>query len=145
MNYYGSEYQEKKVLDYINWAYTCNGVCTLSELNDRFKSFNALEVCSRLEDQGKIKREGLFQLSFSIIPFDRKTCQHRIPASMGRAHKESTLQKNALRVETIGVMDRCSLKMPAHWSQAARDRAWNDIVNGFVLDFGYCSGNCPEV
>jgi hypothetical protein len=80
-----------------------------------------------------------------LFTFDRKKCEHRIPASWSIHHREQKHQINALRVETIGIIDRCSLKMPTNWTDAMKERSHIDIMNGYILNFGYCGGKCPEV
>lgn len=69
-------------------------------------------------------------------------CEHRIPASWSIHSREKVTSRNCLRVESFGIQDRCSLKMPEYWSEAEKKRAYIDIFNGFILDFGYCNGKC---
>ena len=61
-------------------------------------------------------------------------------------HKDSTLQKNALRIEIMTPELRCALKFPKHWSQAAKDLGamrWV-LSGGTPLVFGVCDKNCPQ-
>ena len=72
-----------------------------------------------------------------------KKCPHLIDANLARKDNYQP-QTNALRVEIIPLMDRCALKMPEHWNKASRERAYIDIINGFILDFGACClSECP--
>lgn len=73
-------------------------------------------------------------------------CCHRlVPADW----MQDSLQKNALRVETISVShcaERCTLQPPEHWTQAAKDRSalWC-FSGGSPLVFGECKqGTCPR-
>ena len=100
-----------------------------------------LKMKSRDEVSWFIENQDIFTTK-KTIGEKKKTCPYLIKA--GCANK-SNLQANALRVETISICDRCSLKMPLHWSQAAKDRAHIDILNGYILDFGICGeGPCPK-
>lgn len=102
-----------------------------------------METCATLVKQGKLEREGMFEFNYSIPSFNTVTCEHRIDAKLSRAYREQLPQRNAFRVETVPLMDRCVLKVPNHWNKASKDRVFADIVNGFILDYGQCSGNCP--
>lgn len=57
-----------------------------------------------------------------------------------------SLQLNALRIETLRDMSpRCGEKMPAHWSDSAKNRGWGIwIMSGGTADvFGHCNADCP--
>ena len=69
-------------------------------------------------------------------------CEFRLDHKHSRAYKEMSLQPNALRIETGYPSDRCSLKTSNYKNEKL---IFPDIVNGFHLNFGYCSRNCPKL
>ena len=79
-----------------------------------------------------------------IFTFDHKKCEHRIPANWSNHSNEKVTSRNCLRLEIIPMSDRCSLKMPEHWTDAMKERAHIDILNGNIFDFGFCNGKCPR-
>ena len=62
-----------------------------------------------------------------------------------RAYTELPNQITALRIEHISLSDRCSLKTDNYKTENSKKIIFPDIVNGFYLNFGVCSGNCPKL
>lgn len=76
-----------------------------------------------------------------LFIFMPRNCEFRLDHKYSRAYKEMSNQPNALRIETGYPSDRCSLKTSNYKNKKL---IFPDIVNGFHLNFGYCSGNCPK-
>ena len=73
-------------------------------------------------------------------------CGDKIDPSL---HTSDSIQKNALRVETIrDKCARCGNKIPKQWSEGAKKAGWGRWIfsGGPVSVFGACeSHNCPKI
>lgn len=81
-----------------------------------------------------------------LFTFNPATCEHKLKYRYSRAYKELPKQVTALRIESCAIMsDRCALKTGNYKTESSKKIIFADIVNGFYLNFGYCTKNCPMV
>jgi len=70
---------------------------------------------------------------------NKPACPHRIE------YTETSLQRNALRVEALTPASRCLNKIPEHWSEGAKKAGALRWIGsgGSPLVFGICT-NCSK-